>query len=97
MDTDKKAKKQTSKNSNNVSGAMSGMFEELRSLRKQIASEQQVPPYLIFADKTLIDMCDKVPHTKDEMLMVSGVGEKKYEKYGETFLKAIKEYEINNM
>ena len=97
VDTDKKAKKQMSKNSNNVSGAMSGMFEELRSLRKQIASEQQVPPYLIFADKTLIDMCDKVPHTKDEMLMVSGVGEKKYEKYGETFLKAIKEYEINNM
>lgn len=81
----------------NVSGSMSGMFEALRLVRKELAAEQKVPPYLIFADKTLVDMCEKIPHTKAEMLEVSGVGEKKYEKYGELFLQAIRRYEIDNI
>lgn len=95
--TQKTSQTPKSKEPMNVSGSMSGMFEALRSLRKEIATKQKVPPYLIFADKTLVDMCDKIPHTKAEMLEVSGVGEKKFEKYGEAFLQAIRSYEIDNI
>lgn len=65
------------------------LFELLRQLRTEIAKEEKVPPYIIFADKTLIDMCHKMPTTKEQMLEVSGVGEVKYEKYGERFLEII--------
>lgn len=95
--TQKTSQAPKSKEPMNVSGSMSGMFEALRTLRKEIATKQKVPPYLIFADKTLVDMCDKIPHTKAEMLEVSGVGEKKFEKYGEAFLQAIRSYEIDNI
>lgn len=68
------------------------LFEELRSLRTAIAREENVPPYIIFSDKTLVDMCVKVPLGKAEMLSVSGVGENKYERYGERFLNVIMDY-----
>ena len=48
-----------------------------------------MPPYIIFSDKTLIDMCAKTPVNKQEMLTVSGVAENKYNKYGERFIAAI--------
>lgn len=69
------------------------LFEKLRLLRLEIAREESMPPYIICSDKTLIDMCVKVPHTKAEMLNVNGVGERKYEKYGQRFLDEIKRYE----
>lgn len=69
------------------------LFEKLRGLRTEIAKEENVPPYIIFSDKTLVQMCIRKPHTKAEMLAVSGVGEFKYEKYGERFLQRIAEYE----
>ena len=50
-----------------------------------------MPPYIIFSDKTLTHMCMVRPRTKQEMLSVSGVGEHKYEKYGERFLACVKE------
>lgn len=62
------------------------LFERLRALRTEIAREERVPPYIVFSDKTLIHMCIVKPKTKVEMLKVSGVGEFKYEKYGERFL-----------
>ena len=65
------------------------LFETLRSLRTRLAREQQVPPYLIFNNATLEDMCRKRPATPDELLEVSGVGAKKAERYGEAFLKVI--------
>ncbi|MFG6327652.1 MAG: DNA helicase RecQ [Lachnospiraceae bacterium] len=65
------------------------LFESLRELRLTIAKEESVPPYIVFSDKTLTDMCIKIPFTKEEMLDVSGVGENKYEKYGERFISAI--------
>lgn len=68
------------------------LFEQLRNLRTIIAKEENMPPYIIFADKTLQDMCVKAPLTKEEMLKVAGVGEKKYARYGERFLDAIREY-----
>ena len=64
-------------------------FETLRALRLEIAREEGVPPYVVFSDKTLIDMCEKMPDTKEKMLMVSGVGELKYERYGSRFLKIL--------
>lgn len=48
-----------------------------------------MPPYIIFSDKTLIDMAAKKPSSKTEMLDVSGVGENKFAKYGERFLEVI--------
>lgn len=68
------------------------LFEVLRGLRTEIAREEAIPPYMIFSDKTLVDMCVKIPFTKAEMLDVSGVGENKYEKYGERFIEQIREY-----
>ena len=65
------------------------LFAQLRELRRSIAARTAIPPYLIFSDKTLVDMCMKRPQNEDEMLMVSGVGEYKYEKYGREFLKCI--------
>lgn len=65
------------------------LFEALRSLRTRLAREQQIPPYLIFNNATLEDMCRKRPTTPDELLEVSGVGAKKAERYGEAFLEVI--------
>ena len=65
------------------------LFEALRALRREIASEEKVPPYIVFSDKTLIDMCVKKPTDRASMLEVSGVGEAKYEKYGERFLEEL--------
>lgn len=62
------------------------LFEKLRRLRTEIAKEEKVPPYIVFSDKTLVHMCAVKPQTRDKMLTVSGVGEFKYEKYGERFL-----------
>ncbi len=67
------------------------LFETLRALRMEIAKEEKVPPYIVFSDKTLVHMCMVKPKTKEEMLSVSGVGEFKYEKYGERFLVCVKE------
>ena len=65
------------------------LFERLRKLRADIAAGAGVPPYVVFSDKTLKDMCVKKPHDKTTMLDVFGVGESKYEKYGEAFLDAL--------
>lgn len=65
------------------------LFEELRAVRKTIAEREQVPPFVIFSDATLKDMCIKLPHSRDEFLQVSGVGEMKLEKYGMNFINAI--------
>ena len=65
------------------------LFERLKKLRLEIAREESMPPYIVFSDKTLIDMVAKKPSSKPEMLDVSGVGENKFAKYGERFLEAI--------
>ena len=64
-------------------------FEILRALRAEIAREEKVPPYIVFSDKTLLQMCIEKPTNKNTMLKVSGVGELKFEKYGERFLEVI--------
>lgn len=65
------------------------LFEKLRELRTKIAKESNVPAYVVFSDKTLLEMANEKPTSKDEMFQISGVGEVKWEKYGEVFLEAI--------
>lgn len=71
------------------------LFEHLRLLRLKIAKEKNIPPYLIFSDKTLHEMCRKKPRNKAAMLKVSGVGEVKYDLYGPKFIEAIRIYMEN--
>ena len=70
------------------------LFDKLKELRLEIARAEKIPPYIVFNDKTLIDMCAKMPTTKSEMLDVSGVGENKYGKYGERFIEVIKGFQL---
>lgn len=72
------------------------LFEALRACRTEIAREEKVPPYIVFSDKTLTHMCLVKPGTKDEMLTVTGVGEFKFQKYGERFLECIRKYFHSN-
>jgi ATP-dependent DNA helicase RecQ len=68
------------------------LFERLRVLRKKLAEEQHVPPYIIFSDMTLHEMCIYYPATLDEMKKISGVGDTKLERYGIDFTEEIKTY-----
>ena len=70
------------------------LFDKLKELRLEIARAEKIPPYIVFNDKTLIDMCAKMPTTKSDMLNVSGVGENKYGKYGERFIEVIKGFQL---
>ena len=65
------------------------LFEELRLKRSKLASEMGVPAYIIFSDKTLKHLANDKPTDKESMLEVNGIGEKKYEQYGEDFLALI--------
>ncbi|MCA9304670.1 MAG: ATP-dependent DNA helicase RecQ [Phycisphaerales bacterium] len=65
------------------------LFEKLRELRKQIATEGGFPPYLVFNDATLREMVHAMPTTRHEMLGVKGIGQAKLDAYGEDFLAAI--------
>ena len=93
QETQKKSRKKKSAlaGSGEFTEAEENLFETLRKLRAQIAKEEKVPPYIVFSDKTLAHMCIIKPVNKEEMLSVSGVGEFKYEKYGERFLAAVRE------
>src|SRR5699024_5764141 len=62
------------------------LFETLRVLRKETAEEDGVPPYVLFSDATLTDICRYIPETKEDMLSIKGIGPKRYEQYGERFL-----------
>ncbi|EIO3984758.1 ATP-dependent DNA helicase RecQ [Vibrio vulnificus] len=68
------------------------LFAKLRKLRKSIADEEEIPPYVVFSDATLIDMAEILPTSYGEMLAVSGVGQRKLEKYADPFLDLIQEH-----
>ncbi len=68
------------------------LFEELRQLRRRLAQEQGVPPYIIFNDKTLEEMAAVKPINAEQMRSISGVGEKKLHQYGHTFIEAILDF-----
>ena len=61
-------------------------------LRKELADERDVPPYVIFGDATLVEMSRERPVDEQGLMEISGVGQVKLERYGERFLRAIAEY-----
>ena len=65
------------------------LFDRLRALRKEIARERGVPPYVVFSDATLLEMASSRPKNNAQMLGISGVGPTKLEHYGERFLKVL--------
>ena len=65
------------------------LFDTLRELRKFLASEQGVPPYVIFGDASLLEMCQRRPANHEDFLSITGVGQVKLERYGDMFLEAI--------
>jgi ATP-dependent DNA helicase RecQ len=78
------------------------LFEILRQIRKNIASQNNIPPFIVFADVSLKQMSTYFPTTVDNMLKINGVGEAKMKKYGHEFLEAIQKFvkenkiEVNN-
>ena len=72
------------------------LFETLRVLRKQLADERSVPPYIIFSDVTLRQMARNYPANDRDLSRISGVGEKKLREFGETFLHAIAKHQATN-
>ncbi|MGZ9680072.1 DNA helicase RecQ [Bacillus cereus] len=68
------------------------LFEVLREVRKEIAQGEGVPPFVIFSDQTLKDMCVKMPQSDSELLTVKGIGEHKLVKYGSRFLQAVQHF-----
>ena len=69
------------------------LFSQLRLLRKEIATREHVPPYVVFSDATLRDMCRVLPQTLEDMLEVKGIGEQKLRKYGQEFLECLQTYQ----
>ena len=72
------------------------LFEELRKKRKELADEQDIPPYVIFPDTTLMEMSYYFPQTEESLLGIYGVGSSKQKKYGAHFLKIIRDFSEKN-
>lgn len=72
------------------------LFEKLRDVRYNLSQEKGLAPFMVFHDSTLREMASYFPKDRESMLMIKGVGEKKYENYGEDFLKVIEEYTDKN-
>jgi ATP-dependent DNA helicase RecQ len=68
------------------------LFETLRSLRKRLADDRGVPPYVVFSDATLRELCKRQPVTLQEIRQVGGVGDVKLERYGTAFVEAIRSF-----
>ncbi|MCL7701657.1 HRDC domain-containing protein, partial [Klebsiella pneumoniae] len=68
------------------------LFAKLRKLRKAIADEENIPPYVVFNDATLIEMAEQSPLTAGEMLSVNGVGTRKLERFGKPFMALIRSH-----
>lgn len=81
-----------SQDNNSSSELYEDLFENLKNLRKNISSEKNVPPYVIFSDTTLKEMSRFLPTTKDEMIKIKGVGKNKFDNYGDSFISIIEKY-----
>ena len=66
-------------------------FERLRATRKRLADAEGVPAYIVFSDAVLRQLAERVPRTRSELLLISGIGPVKAERYGEAFLEALRE------
>lgn len=72
--------------------ADNALFERLRALRMEIATAEKIPPYLVFSDHTLREMCQLFPRTEAQLLHIKGVGKRKLAMYGKIFLTVITNY-----
>ena len=72
------------------------LWEALRACRKRLADENNVPPYVIFHDATLMEMMNLRPTSEQQMLSISGIGQSKMENYGWEFIKTIEDYEAEH-
>ncbi len=79
-----------------VNAVNSGLYAHMKELRMMLAKESHVYPFMIMTDAALHDLCEKRPHTPDELLEVNGIGEAKKQRYGDQILKAIYEWEAEN-
>ncbi len=70
-----------------------GLWEALRECRRLLAEEQGVPPYVIFHDRSLKEMCATLPRTPAQFGNITGVGERKMDKYGSAFLRVINDHD----
>ena len=68
------------------------LFDDLRVLRKRIADERNVPPYVIFHDRTLQEMAGRLPTSIDELMRLPGIGTAKASSFGDEFLETIRSY-----
>lgn len=84
--------KENSKNSSDNLQYDTELFEVLRVLRRKIATENNIPPFIVFADTSLKQMATFRPITEGAMLEISGVGDVKFQRYGKEFLSAIQNY-----
>lgn len=94
VETGKKRKKAAQLAGLNELGA--ALFEKLCSVRTELAAEKSVPPYIICSDKTLKDMCAKLPRDKEQLADVYGMGEQKIQNYGEAFVTAVNSFVADN-
>lgn len=94
VETGKKRKKAVQLAGLNELGA--ALFEKLRSVRTELAAEKSVPPYIICSDKTLKDICAKLPRDKEQLADVYGMGEQKIQNYGEAFVTAVNSFVADN-
>lgn len=94
VETGKKRKKAAQLAGLNELGV--ALFEKLRSVRTELAAEKSVPPYIICSDKTLKDMCAKLPRDKEQLADVYGMGEQKIQNYGEAFVTAVNSFVAEN-
>ncbi len=76
--------------------AAAALFERLRTVRKRLADEQGVPPYVVFGDVSLVEMAQRRPRAEDELLEITGVGQVKLERYGAAFLEAVRTHEAEH-
>lgn len=88
-----KKTKPTRKQALDIDVQQQPLWNALRRVRKELAEEHGVPPYVIFHDATLKEMMDKFPLSEWEMLAVSGVGDRKLEQFGDAFLEVFREFE----
>lgn len=94
VETGKKRKKAAQLAGLNELGT--ALFEKLRSVRTELAAEKSVPPYIICSDKTLKDICAKLPRDKEQLADVYGMGEQKIQNYGEAFVTAVNSFVADN-
>jgi ATP-dependent DNA helicase RecQ len=92
---ERKHQRGLSKDTVEFSGEEEILWQSLRTARKKLADEQGVPPYIIFGDVTLKEMVSRQPINSHQFLDLTGVGEKKLERYGDEFMDVIREHHVD--